>query len=72
MFLNSSAKVHNNFDMRKYSIIKLLCLTMFKLSIYEKVENKREKAPMLHAPGLICIPFYLFEIPFPFRTERTL
>ena len=31
---------------------------MFKLSIYEKVENKREKAPMLHAPGLICIPFY--------------
>ena len=54
MFLNSSAKVHNNFDMRKYSIIKLLCLTMFKLSIYEKVENKREKAPMLHAPGLNC------------------
>mgnify|MGYP006889132767 CR=1 FL=1 len=32
---------------------------MFKLSIYEKVENKREKAPMLHAPGLICIPFCL-------------
>ena len=31
---------------------------MFKLSIYEKVENKREKAPMLHAPGLqiiICL-----------------
>ena len=45
MFLNSSAKVHNNFDMRKYSIIKLLCLTVFKLSIYEKVENKRGKSP---------------------------
>ena len=44
---------------------------MFKLSIYEKVENKREKAPMLHAPGLICIPFYLFEIPvpIPYRTD---
>ena len=24
---------------------------MFKLSIYEKVENKREEAPMLHEPG---------------------
>lgn len=54
MFLNSTAKIHNNFDMCKYSIIKLLCLTMFKLSIYEKVENKREKAPMLHAPGQYC------------------
>lgn len=27
---------------------------MFKLSIYEKVENKRKKAPMLHAPGQYC------------------
>ena len=43
MFLNSTAKVHNNFDIRKYFIIKLLCLTMFKLSVHEKVENEREK-----------------------------
>lgn len=43
MFLNSIAKVHNNFDIHKYFIIKLLCLTMFKLSVHEKVGNEREK-----------------------------
>lgn len=30
-----------------------------------------EKSPDALAPGLLYIPFYLFEIPFPFRTERT-
>ena len=29
MFLNSIAKVHNNFDMYKYPIINLLCITHF-------------------------------------------
>ena len=72
MFLNSSAKVHNNFDMRKYSIIKLLCLTMFKLAIYEKVENKRGKSPDASRTraNLYTILFCL-KFPFPFRIERT-
>lgn len=46
---------------------------MFKLSIYEKVENKRGKSPDASRTraNLYTILFCL-KFPFPFRTERTL